>query len=39
MRLIPVLGNQKQENLSEYEVSLVYRAGSATAGVTERNPN
>ena len=37
--LIPVLGRQRQEDLSEFNASLVYKANSRTARtVTLRNP-
>ena len=38
MLLIPALGRQKQENLCEFEASLVYRVSSRTARATQRNP-
>ena len=36
--LIPVLGRQRQEDICEFEVSLVYRVSSRTAKATQRNP-
>ena len=39
MPLIPALGRQRQEDLCEFEASLVYKASSRTARtVTQRNP-
>ena len=39
MPLIPALGRQRQGDLCEFEVSLVYTASSRTArAVTQRNP-
>jgi hypothetical protein len=42
--LIPALGRQRQADLCEFEVSLVYRVSSRAANVTQRklqkpNPN
>jgi hypothetical protein len=36
--LIPALGRQRQAELCEFEVSLVYRARSRTARAPQRNP-
>ena len=36
--LILALGRQRQEDLCEFEASLVYRASSKTARATQRNP-
>ena len=36
--LIPALGRQRQEDLCEFRVSLVYRVSSKTSRVTQRNP-
>jgi hypothetical protein len=38
MPLIPALGREKQEDLCEFEASLVYRASSRIARATQRNP-
>ena len=39
MSLILILGRQREVDLCEFEVSLVYRASSRTArAVTQRNP-
>jgi hypothetical protein len=38
MPLIPVLWRQKQEDLCEFYITLVYRAISRTAKATQRNP-
>ena len=38
MPLMLALEKQKQEDLSEFEASLVYRASSRTARATQRNP-
>ena len=39
MPLFSALGRQKQEDLSEFKASLVYRVNSRTARtVTQRNP-
>ena len=39
MPLIPALGSQRQADLCEFEVSLVYKASFRTAKtVTQRNP-
>jgi hypothetical protein len=35
--LIPALGRWRQEDLCEFEVSLVYRMSSRTARATQRN--
>jgi hypothetical protein len=37
MTLIPAFGRQKQVDLSEFEVNLVYRVNSRTARVIQRN--
>jgi hypothetical protein len=36
--LIPALGKQRQEDLCEFEASLVYRVSSTIARATQRNP-
>ena len=36
--LIPAPGRQRQVELCEFQASLVYRVGSKTARVTQRNP-
>ena len=36
--LIPALGRQRQEDLCEFRVSLVYRVSSKTSRATQRNP-
>ena len=36
--LIPALGRQRQEDLREFETSLVYRASSRTGSKAKRNP-
>ena len=36
--LIPALGKQRQEDLCEFEDSLVYRVSFRTARATQRNP-
>ena len=36
--VVPVLGRQKQGDLSEFKASLVYKASSRTARNTQRNP-
>ena len=36
--LIPALRRQRQADLCEFEVSLVYGVSSRTAGATQRNP-
>ena len=38
MPLIPALQRQRQADLCEFEVSLVYRVSSRTARDTQRNP-
>ena len=38
MSLIPTLRRQRQVDLCEFEVSLVYKASSRTARATQRNP-
>ena len=38
MSLIPALGRQRQVDLCELEVSLVYRVSSRTARAIQRNP-
>ena len=39
MPLIPALGRKRQEDLCEFEVSLVYRVSSRTGSkATQRNP-
>jgi hypothetical protein len=38
MSLIPALGRQRQVNLCEFKVSLVYRACSRTGRAIQRNP-
>ena len=38
MPLIPEFGKQRQEDLFEFKVSLVYGASSRTARATERSP-
>ena len=38
MPLISALGRQRQADLCEFEVSLVYRVSSRTARATQRNP-
>jgi hypothetical protein len=35
MPLIPALGRQKQTNLCEFQVSLVYKSSSRTAKATQ----
>jgi hypothetical protein len=36
--LIPALGRQRQVDLYEFEVSLIYRASSRTVKATQRDP-
>jgi len=36
--LIPVLGKQRQVDLSQFEASLVYGASSKTTTASQRNP-
>ena len=36
--LIPVLGRQRQTDLSEFKASLIYRVSSRTSKATQRNP-
>jgi hypothetical protein len=36
--LIPALGKKRQADLCEFEASLVYKASSRNADVTQRNP-
>jgi hypothetical protein len=36
--VVPALGRQRQEDLCEFEASLVYRVSSRTARATQRNP-
>jgi hypothetical protein len=38
MPLIPALRRQRQEDLCEFQASLVYRDNSRTARITQRNP-
>ena len=38
MPLIPILGRQKQADLCEFKVSLVYRVSSRTARATQKKP-
>jgi hypothetical protein len=38
MPLVPALGRQRQEDLCEFEASLVYRVSPRTARATQRNP-
>ena len=39
MLLIPAFERQRQVDLYEFKASLVYRVGSRTAKVTQRNSN
>jgi hypothetical protein len=38
LSLVPALGRQRQEDLCEFEVSLVYRVSSRTAKIKKREP-